>query len=121
MSSKSYKGFWNSIARIILRNRIGILILIVGLTVFLASQWKNMRFSNTEANLLPDDHIENVIFNEFVEEFGGEENIIAIAVKDSALFELKNFNRWQRFSKQLGALPEVKSIISTENIEEQRQ
>lgn len=117
MSSKSYKGFWNSIARIILRNRIGILILIVGLTVFLASQWKNMRFSNTEANLLPDDHIENVIFNEFVEEFGGEENIIAIAVKDSALFELKNFNRWQRFSKQLGALPEVKSIISTENIE----
>jgi predicted RND superfamily exporter protein len=118
MSSKSYKGFWDHLARIILRNRIGILILIVGFTLFLSTQWKYMRFSNTEANLLPDDHIENIIFNEFVEEFGGQENIIAIAVKDSALFELEKFNRWQRLSKQLRAMPEVKNVISTENVEE---
>lgn len=118
MSSKSYKEFWNSLARIILRNRIGILILIIGITVLLASQWKYMRFSNTEANLLPDDHIENIIFNNFIDEFGSQENIIAIAVKDSALFKLDNFNRWQRLSKQLEALPEVKSIISTENVEQ---
>jgi len=118
MSSKSYKGFWNSLARIILRNRIGILILIVAITVFLASQWKYMRFSNTEANLLPDDHIENIIFNEFIDEFGSQENIIAIAVKDSALFKVGNFNRWQRLNKQLQALPEIKSVISTENVEQ---
>jgi len=48
-------GFWNSIARVILRNRITIIAIIIGITVFLASQWQNMQFSYTEANLLPDD------------------------------------------------------------------
>jgi uncharacterized protein len=49
-------GFWSAVARFILRNRIGILAAIVMATVFLAMQWQHMRFTYTEANLLPDDH-----------------------------------------------------------------
>ena len=55
MVAKLTKGFWPKVARIILRNRILILIAIAGFTVFLALQWKNMQFSNTEANILPED------------------------------------------------------------------
>jgi uncharacterized protein len=55
-------GFWESIARIILRNRITILSIISYYHVF-ALQWKNMRFTYTEANLLPDHHEINEQYN----------------------------------------------------------
>ncbi|MCW1953015.1 MAG: MMPL family transporter [Flavobacteriia bacterium] len=116
MSLKGTQNFWGITARIILRNRILILCGIALFTFFMSMQWKNMRFSNTEANLLPDDHPVNLVYNRFVAQFGEEGNIIAIAVKDSALFELENFNKWNRLSKQLAAFPEVSMVLSTDNL-----
>ena len=110
------QNFWVSTARIILRNRISILIAVFLFTVFMAMQWKNMRFSNTEANLLPDNHPVNLAYQDFVKQFGEEGNIIAIAVKDSALFQLENFRRWNKLSKQLAAFPEVIAVLSTDNL-----
>ena len=112
----STQNFWATAARIILRNRITILIGVFLFTIFMAMQWKNMRFSNTEANLLPDNHPVNLAYKDFVSRFGEEGNIIAIAIKDSALFELNNFKKWNRLSKQLAAFPEVIAVLSTDNL-----
>ena len=108
--------FWASVARLILRNRIVILLLINAMTVFLGMQWKNMRFSYTEANLLPDSHPVNVEYNKFLDIFGEEGNLIILAVKDTSLFTPENFNAWNRLSKRFNAKPEVASVISTENL-----
>ena len=94
MVAKLTKGFWTKVARIILRNRILILVGIVAITVFLALQWKNIKFSNTEANILPDDHPATIQYNAFTKIFGEEGNAIVLAVRDTALFTPKNFNRW---------------------------
>jgi len=72
MVTKITRGFWGKVGRIILRNRILILFLIVAVTVFLAFQWKNMQFSTSEANLLPDDHPLNLAYEDFLEKFGEE-------------------------------------------------
>ncbi|RAV27991.1 efflux RND transporter permease subunit [Sinomicrobium soli] len=112
------KGFWERVARVILRNRILILLIITGLTVFLAVQWKNMRFTYTEANLLPDHHPVNIQYNKFLETFGEEGNLIVLAVKDPSLFTPEHFNLWNRLSKQLNAFPEVDLVVSTENLRE---
>ena len=116
MAKKGTQNFWGITARIILRNRILILTGVVLFTVFMAMQWKNMRFSNTEANLLPDHHPVNIAYKKFVSQFGEEGNIIAIAVKDSSLFTLENFKRWNKLSKQLAAFPEVSTVLSTDNL-----
>ena len=108
--------FWASVARLILRNRIIILTLVVGMTVFLGYQWKNMRFSYTEANLLPDNHPVNIEYNKFLDIFGEEGNLIILAVKDSSLFTPEKFNAWNRLSKRFNAKPEVSAVISTENL-----
>jgi len=117
MINKISKGFWKKTARIILRNRIIILLILLGVTVFLAMQWKNMRFTFTEANLLPDHHPVNVEYNKFLDTFGEEGNLIIIAVKDSNLFTPENFNEWNKLSKQLQAKPEVDAVISTESLQ----
>jgi len=118
MVSKITSGFWSKVGRIILRNRILILFLIVAATVFLALQWKNMKFSTSEANLLPDDHPLNIAYEDFLEKFGEEGNTIAFAIKDSSLYEVENFNRWNRLNKQLAAFPEVDYVVSIDNLKE---
>lgn len=118
MVTKITRGFWGKVGRIILRNRILILFLLVAVTVFLAFQWKNMQFSTSEANLLPDDHPLNIAYEDFLEKFGEEGNTIAFAIKDSLLYEVENFNRWNRLSKQLAAFPEVDYVVSVDNLKE---
>ncbi len=118
MVAKLTQGFWAKTARLILRNRILILILIAVITVFLALQWQNMRFSNSEANLLPDDHPINLEYLSFLEQFGEEGNVVVIAVRDSSLFTPEKFNRWNKLSKQMDAFPEVDFVLSTDNLQE---
>jgi predicted RND superfamily exporter protein len=118
MAKKLPQSFWAKTARIILRNRILILILITGFTVFLAMQWKNMRFSSSQANLLPDDHPVNLEYQNFLNQFGEEGNAVVFAIRDSALFSPTNFNRWNKLSKQLDAFPEVDFVLSTDNLQE---
>ena len=118
MVAKLTQGFWAKTARIILRNRILILLGVAGVTIFLGMQWKNMQFSNSPANLLPDDHPINQEYRSFLSQFGEEGNAVVFAVRDSALFNPVNFNRWNKFSKQLGAFPEVDFVLSTDNLQE---
>lgn len=117
MAKKLTSGFWGTTARIILRNRIVILVILFGITLFLSSQWKYIQFTNTEANLLPDHHPVNVDYNKFLDTFGEEGNVMVIAVKDSAIFNLENFNKWNKLSKQIQAEPEVDLILSTDNLQ----
>ncbi len=105
-------GFWEGVARIILRNRVIILIIILGLTLFFANQWQNMRFTYTEANLLPDDHPINIEYNEFLDKFGEEGNLIVIGVKDSTLFTVKKLNAWNKLSDTLKTYKEVETVVS---------
>ncbi|MEO9481113.1 MAG: MMPL family transporter [Maribacter dokdonensis] len=118
MVAKLTKGFWPKTANIILRNRILILLLITGFTIFMGWQWQYMRFSSSQTNLLPDDHPINIQYQDFLSKFGEEGNAVVFAIRDSALFEPTNFNRWNRLSKQLAAFPEVEFVISTDNLKE---
>jgi len=118
MVAKLTRGFWAKIARIILRNRIIILVLLAIMTLFMSMQWEKMRFSNSQANLLPDHHPVNLEYLSFLEQFGEEGNVVVLAVKDSSLFTPEKFNRWNKLSKQLGAFPEVDFVLSTDNLQE---
>ncbi|MEP2239598.1 MAG: MMPL family transporter, partial [Maribacter sp.] len=118
MVAKLTKGFWPKTANIILRNRILILLLIAGFTVFMGWQWQYMRFSSSQTNLLPDDHPVNIQYQDFLSKFGEEGNAVVFAIRDSALFTPTNFNRWNKLSKQLAAFPEVEFVVSTDNLKE---
>ncbi|MFH6602435.1 RND family transporter [Maribacter algicola] len=118
MVAKLTQGFWARTARIILRNRILILFLVAAFTFFMGLQWDKMRFSSSQANLLPDEHPVNVQYQSFLNQFGEEGNVIAFAIRDSSLFTTENFNRWNKLSKQLAAFPEVDFVISTDNLQE---
>lgn len=105
-------GFWDSVSNLILRNRLLIITLLILATAFFVNNWQYIKFSNTEANLLPDTHEVNLQYLDFTDKFGEEGNLIVIGVKDSLLFTLKNFNAWNKLSKVLKDTNFVESVIA---------
>lgn len=78
----------------------------------MSTQWENMRFSTTEANLLPDDHVVNLEYNTFLDKFGEEGNLIIIGVKDSSLFTPEKFKAWNKLSQDILKYKEIDFTIS---------
>mgnify|MGYP003403739280 FL=1 len=109
-------GFWELIARIVLRNRILMLSIIAAITVFLALQWKNIHFTFTEANMLPDDNIANVEYNAFLDKFGEEGNLIIIGVKDSTFFTPKAYAAWSKLMNTIKKNQEVDLVVSLNDL-----
>ncbi len=109
-------NFWQFVSRFILKQRVLILLLIIAATIFLGSKIQYIKFSRTEANLLPKDHEENIKYNHFLDIFGDEGNLIILAIQDTALFEFSNFNKWNNFSKKLDSSAQVDFTISIGDI-----
>ena len=116
MKKKGNWNFWGGVARLILRNRFKLLLLLFAVTTFWVTQWKHMRFTFTEANLLPDKHVENIRYNEFLELFGEEGNVLVLAVQDPELFSEGRLEAWNKLSKELGSFEEIDFTISIENL-----
>lgn len=116
MSNSNNSKSWEIFARIILRNRIVFLVFIFITTLLLSTQWKNLKFSYSEANLMPYDHPFNIAYDNFIDVFGEEGNLLIIAVKDSSLFEKNNFNAWIKLSESIKNNREVNNVIHVGNI-----
>jgi uncharacterized protein len=116
MKNKLYAGFWEKLARIILRNQKNILSLVVLITIFLGYQWKNLRMTYTEANLLPEKHAINQQYTDFLNRFGEEGNLIVIGVHDNRFFEPKNFKAWDELTTELKKLKAIDLIISLNDL-----
>lgn len=109
--------FWDSLAGLILRNKIIILSVIILITIMLSMQWKHMKMSYTEANLLPNKHEENIKYKKFLDVFGEEGNLIVLGLKDEKLFTTKHLNAWHNLSNKLKTLKNVKQVIAIKDLQ----
>lgn len=103
---------WTGIARIILKNRILILIILFLLTLFMGYNARHIQMSYQYAPLLPEDDPAYQEYESFVKSFGNEGNILVIGVKDDDFFTVSHFNNWNRFSDELKNIHGVKSVFS---------
>lgn len=109
-------AFWSNIAGLILRNRITFLLLLAAITIGLASQWKYIRFTFTEANMLPDDHPVNMQYKNFLSKFGEEGNLILLALDDPNIYTPDVLNKWIALSKKLKQFKQIDAVISIDNL-----
>jgi predicted RND superfamily exporter protein len=111
-------NFWNFVARTLLRNRHWVLLCIALFTIFMATQWKYIRFTQTEANLLPNDHKDNIAYTDFLKKFGEEGNVIIFAVKSSDVFKPETFKAWNNMMASIGKNKEVDGVLSFNEIQD---
>lgn len=87
---------WLKIANFILKNRIWLLLLLFVLTVFMGFQGQKAELSYTFSKVVPDSDDDIIFFNKFKDLFGQDDNVVVLGVEDEKLFELENFQKWQK-------------------------
>lgn len=103
---------WNKVARLIIQNRL-FLILVIGLvTMFMGYYASKVQMSYDFARSVPPSDPDMITLAEFRKQFGEDGNIIAIGLKDSAIFEQRNFEAYRTLSRNLKQISGVSEVIS---------
>ena len=103
---------WTRLAHIVLKNRLTLIIILGIITVFMAYNAKNVQFTYSFFTPVPADDPDMMYFTKFKESFGEDANIVAIGVKDSALYEVDNFRKFKYLSDELLTIKGVKQVVS---------
>jgi predicted RND superfamily exporter protein len=85
---------WFKFSRIILRNRLLILIVLGLITAFMAYRVQFVSMSYQLAQMLPKSDNTHIEYESFKSTFGKDGSIVVIGISNENLFELSNFNAW---------------------------
>ncbi len=107
---------WTVVARIILRNRIPILILIGLMTIFMGYHAQNVSVSYKFARILPSDDSARINYDKFIAEFGEEGNTIIVALKDDELFTLDHYSQWCQLRDSIRGIKNVASVTTVADV-----
>lgn len=92
---------WIKFSRIILRNRLLILIILGVATIFMGYQSQFARMSYQLAQMLPKTDSTFVEYQEFKNTFGKDGSVIVVGIDDEKLYQLKNFNAWYDLAQHI--------------------
>ena len=118
IKKRKISKFWDAFAKGVLCNKIAVTLFLIVATIGLVSQWKNIGFSFTEANLLPDNHKINIEYRTFLDKFGEEGVVIVMAINDESIYTPEKFNAWNDLNKQIDTFNEVDFVISFSEMKE---
>jgi len=103
---------WKSLGQFILKYRIVVLILLIGITAFMAYEARKLELSYEFANAIPTDHPKYKAYQEFRKKFGEDGNLLVIGIQTDKLFEEKVFNDYIRLVRDIKNVQGVEDVIS---------
>jgi len=110
---------WTLLVRLILRNRLGIIITVTILTGFMAYKAVTVQLSYELAKMLPLSDSTSIKYDVFKERFGEDGNVFAVGIRNEKIFEKDQFNALYNLCadiKKMDGIEEVVSIARTVNI-----
>lgn len=106
---------WNNISHIILRGRLWVIFVLIAITGFMASNLGHVKVSYDLTRLLPVGDSTSIIFSEFKNTFGANDNVFLISTEDSSFYDLPKFQVFYDFSQKIQEEPAVDSVFSFAN------
>lgn len=103
---------WAWLSSRILRNRIGILVVLGLLTAFFGYHARNVKVSYKFGGLLPKNDSAYVQYERLLERFSEDGNVIVLGVEDRRLYDLRHFQAWWQLGHDLKEQPGVDSVFS---------
>lgn len=103
---------WPILSSFILRQRIPMLIVLAAITGFMAYQSQFVKLTYKFGGLLPSTDITQIKYQEFINTFSEDGNVIVVGLDDPALYELKNFQAWYQLGKDLRQVYVSKDTIA---------
>ena len=106
---------WIFLSRLILKNRIIIILLIAGITVFMVKKGRDVSLSYSMAKLLPSDHPISLDYQVFLEKYGAQ-NVLVIAIEDSLISTLEHLLKWDKVTQDIEIINGVEQVVSFANL-----
>lgn len=92
---------WFKLSKIILKNRLAILIGIGIVTIIMGYLAQFAKMSYQMAQILPRTDSTYIDYENFKSTFGADGSIVVVGIKNENLFELENFNAWYDLTHDL--------------------
>lgn len=103
---------WNWFVRIILRNRIAVLIVFGLVTVFMGFKAMKVQFSYEMNKMLPEDDATYKGYQEFRQRFGEDGSVIVLGVTNPDIFKLEEFTKWYDLGNNIREIEGVQEVVS---------
>lgn len=107
---------WTRLAHFIIKYRLPLVVLIGLFTVFMGFHARKSEMSYDFRSTVPASDPEQKFFTQFRKQFGEDGNIVAVGLKDSALFHYENFEKLREFCLAVKKMNGVNDVISLPQI-----
>ncbi len=104
---------WFKLSQLILRNRIVIISIIAGLTIFFGYfAFTSLEMDNKYGNMLPKKSPAQDDYLQLKEMFGEDGGALVLAIKTDKLYTEENFLMWKQLGDSIAKLEGVNSVLS---------
>lgn len=111
-------NFWNWISQSILKFKVAILLVVLGISVALGFIASNIQLSYELAKILPKTDERFQLYESFKKKYGEDGSIMVIGLDNPQLFSPKEFDAWRNLSESIKLKEGIKNTISVDNIPE---
>ena len=88
------------------------MILLLLFTVFMGYMARDVKMAFNFNTAVPETDENYKYFQDFKKNFGEDGNILVLGMKDSSLYELENFNKYEALNKKLQKVEGITNVIS---------
>jgi len=103
---------FTKLSRIILRNRIILIILISVFTAWMAYEAQNVKLSYENSSLLSAKDSAMIAYQKFKAQYGEDGNVLMVGIKNPDIFTLSQFTAWYDLGDSIRAIEGVQDVIS---------
>jgi len=103
---------WQRLAKFVLQFRLPLLIMLLGVTAFMAYFASKVQLSYEFARAIPVDNPKYKEYLSFKQRFGDDGNLLVIAVQTKKIFVLDTFKAFSRLHNNLKKVTYVENVVS---------
>ena len=108
---------WSRIVSILLRYRLAVILAVVVVTVLMGLKIPDLRLVYEFGGLLPKDHPTRLEFEDFVDHFGAEGNLMVLGVNDDSIYTPEGIQSWHDLAEDIRDLRVYVKGVETEIID----
>lgn len=105
-------SMWEFIARIILRNRILILVVLALITAFMAYHGSQVKLSYKFGGILPKSDSTYIAYLDFIDQFSEDGNVVVLGIEGGEIYQYDKYKAWYDLGDKLKAIDGIDSIFS---------
>lgn len=105
-------NIWLKLGQFVLKYRIVLLLILAGITVFMAYHASKVELSNEFARAIPINHPKYKVYQEFKKKFGDDGNLLVIGIQTNNFFEQNLFNAYATLDNNLKQTKGIEDVIA---------